>query len=989
MKARNDPATQESSHVPMPEGRNSMRVTWMLWHGFPVLYAAVYLIGIFLARTFIANDKLALSLTAALSVIFLMAAPRAQELFRDRLSAWVPSLRPQPLEWIRELTEEFPAALDTQIFIDYLERNLIPRLGLRQTAIFIRRGSAAEILYARGFDAQTLEDLSATLSAWLMAQAGTGSGTSHPLQTDQIAVPLMLHGRPVGAWLIGDSDLVAADEREWYPFLRAVGSLLAIAVENARLFSAVQDELRLRTEQEAQLRMQTTALQSAANAILIANREGLIQWVNPAFEKLTGYSLEDVRGKTPRILKSGKQDPQFYKELWNTILAGDAWRGKLINRRKDGSLYIEEQTITPVLDEQGEIQSFIAIKEDVGERERVQRDIRALKEFNESVVETIREGIVASNAEGIITFMNPALEELLGYRREELVGEHWRKIFPEDQHHILEEADTLRMRGESSRYMVDLLHRDGTRIPVLISGSPRFEGEKFVGTLAAVTDMRDQKKVETQLREVLEFNASIVQQMAEGIVIQDEEGRFTFANPAALQMLGYSLEELLELPWTAVVHPGDHEIVRQADSRRLRGEADRYEVRFLRKYGGIVHVLVASRPRMVEGQFAGSLTVFTDITAQKQATEQIQKQIEQLQALHSIDMAIAGSLDINVTLEVLLSQVLDQLQVDAGAVFLLDPHESRLRYEVGAGFRGRAFREASIPLTEGLVAQVVHTHKTTPFLSFADEPDAIAGFPTIQEEGFTGLCLAPLIAKGRVLGVLAVFTRGLPEREEAWPSYLDAMAARAAIAVDNATIFREMNESHLHISRAFDEVLTGWARTVELRSGEGDGHTERVMRLSLQLARKLGMRGKELVHLRRGALLHDIGNLALPDALLRKPKPLTPSERAQIEEHPAFAYAILSPIEFLRPAIDIPFCHHERWDGSGYPRRLRGETIPLIARIFAVVDVWSALTSDRPHREAWPEEKACNYLREQAGVLFDPHVVEVFLKQLETTRASD
>lgn len=966
-----------------------MRAAWMLWHGFLVLYAALYLLGIFLVRTFTANDKLALSLAAALSVIFLMAAPRAQELFRDRLLAWVPGLRPQPLEWMRELTEELPAALDPQMFIDYLERNLIPRLGLRQTAIFIRRGGAPETLYARGFDAQTLEDLRATLSAWLLAQDGTESDTSHPLQMDQIAVPLMLHGRPVGAWLIGGSDLVAADESEWYPFLRAVGSLLAIAVENARLFSAIQDELRLRTEQEAQLRMQTTALQSAANAILIANREGLIQWVNPAFEKLTGYSLEEVRGKTPRILKSGRQDLQFYRELWNTILAGDVWRGKLINRRKDGSLYVEEQTITPVLDEQAEIQSFIAIKEDASERERAQRDIRALREFNESVVETIREGIVASNAEGIITFMNPALEELLGYRREELVGEHSRKIFPEDQHHILEEADALRMRGESSRYMVDLLHRDGTRIPVLISGSPRFEGEEFVGTLAAVTDMRDQKKVETQLREVLEFNAGIVQQMAEGIVIQDEEGRFTFANPAALQMLGYSLEELLELPWTAVIHPGDHEIVRQADSRRQRGEADRYEARLIRKDGGIIHVLVAGRPRMVEGQFAGSLAVFTDVTAQKQAAEQIQKQIEHLQALRSIDIAIAGSLDINVTLEVLLSQVLDHLQVDAGAVFLLDPHESRLRYEAGAGFRGRAFREVSIPLTEGLVAQAVRSRKTIPFLSFADEPDAIPDFPAIQEEGFTGMCLAPLIAKGRVLGVLAVFTRGLRELDEAWPSYLEAMAARAAIAVDNAAIFRELNESHLHLSRALDEVLMGWARTVELRSGEGEGHTERVVRLSLQLARQLGMRGEELVHLRRGALLHDIGNLALPDALLRKPKPLTPSERAQIEEHPAFAYAILSPIEFLRPAIDIPFCHHERWDGSGYPRHLRGETIPLIARIFAVVDVWAALTSDRPHREAWSEEKACNYLKEQAGVLFDPGVVEVFLKQLGTTRASD
>jgi HD-GYP domain-containing protein (c-di-GMP phosphodiesterase class II) len=167
---------------------------------------------------------------------------------------------------------------------------------------------------------------------------------------------------------------------------------------------------------------------------------------------------------------------------------------------------------------------------------------------------------------------------------------------------------------------------------------------------------------------------------------------------------------------------------------------------------------------------------------------------------------------------------------------------------------------------------------------------------------------------------------------------------------------------------------------MDLRDKETEGHSQRVTETTLLLAQKMGLGEEELVQMRRGALLHDLGKLGVPDSILNKPGSLTDEERAIMNQHPALAYELLSPIEFLRPALDIPYCHHERWDGSGYPRGLQGEQIPLSARIFAVGDVYDALTSDRPYRKAWPRSKALDYIREKSGHEFDPQVVEAFLR---------
>lgn len=206
-------------------------------------------------------------------------------------------------------------------------------------------------------------------------------------------------------------------------------------------------------------------------------------------------------------------------------------------------------------------------------------------------------------------------------------------------------------------------------------------------------------------------------------------------------------------------------------------------------------------------------------------------------------------------------------------------------------------------------------------------------------------------------------------------------------ALHRTELFEKVQQANAELCQAYDATIEGWARALDLRDHETEGHSRRVTELTMQIAARMGFGAEELVYIRWGALLHDIGKMGIPDAILRKPGPLDEQEWAIMRTHPTLAFELLRPISFLASALDIPWCHHEKWDGTGYPRGLRGKEIPLAARIFAVVDVYDALTGDRPYRAAWSHERALSYIREQSGRRFDPQVVAVFAS-LFATQAS-
>jgi PAS domain S-box-containing protein/putative nucleotidyltransferase with HDIG domain len=359
--------------------------------------------------------------------------------------------------------------------------------------------------------------------------------------------------------------------------------------------------------------------------------------------------------------------------------------------------------------------------------------------------------------------------------------------------------------------------------------------------------------------------------------------------------------------------------------------------------------------------------------------EQALSRQTRLQALHNIDLAITSSVDQRVTLDVLLSEVVTHLKVDAADVLLFDPQTHMLEYVAGRGMHSQ--QNDKIRLGDGLAGRIAAEHRVMGAADLSTSNDIAVYRSSLAEEKFQAYYGAPMISKGIVIGVLEVFHRTPIDANPDWVEFLEAVATQAAIAIDNVRLFDGLQRANLDLSLAYDATIEGWSRALDMRDKETEGHTLRVTEITMQLARTLRVDETKLVHIRRGSLLHDIGKMGVADSILLKPGPLTESEWEIMRRHPKYAHEMLHPIAYLRPAIDIPYCHHERWDGSGYPRGLKKGEIPLSARIFAIVDVWDALTSDRPYRSAWPRHKAVEYIQENSGIQFDPLITSIFLEK--------
>ena len=357
--------------------------------------------------------------------------------------------------------------------------------------------------------------------------------------------------------------------------------------------------------------------------------------------------------------------------------------------------------------------------------------------------------------------------------------------------------------------------------------------------------------------------------------------------------------------------------------------------------------------------------------------EQTMLQLQYLGALRQIDLAIASSLDLRVALNILLDQVLAQLGVDAADVMLFNPSTQSLEFAAGRGFRSPTIETTRLRIGEGYAGRAVMERRMIYIPDLGRTGDRFGPSLRLASEGFASYYGVPLIASGAVKGVLEIFHRTPlhAPRNQSWLDFLESLSRQAALAIDKAEMFSKLKRSNDELALAYDATIEGWSKALELRSNETEGHTQRVTEITVRLGRAFNMSNEELVQVRRGALLHDIGKISIPDAILQKPGPLTDEEWKIMRRHPGYAYELLQPIEYLNQALEIPYCHHEKWDGSGYPRGLAGNQIPLEARIFSIVDVWDSLLSDRPYRKAWSKEKTLKYLKEQSGIHFDPEVL--------------
>ena len=364
--------------------------------------------------------------------------------------------------------------------------------------------------------------------------------------------------------------------------------------------------------------------------------------------------------------------------------------------------------------------------------------------------------------------------------------------------------------------------------------------------------------------------------------------------------------------------------------------------------------------------------------------QQLAEQVERLKALRAIDTAITSGADLKSNLYLILESLVSLLKIDSADIMLIDAGTQKLEYKAGLGFQGSDVAQSLLALDQGFAGVAVRDRRLMTYPDLSEVEDGYAR--QLQKEGYASYFCAPLIAKQTVQGVLEIYHRTPLDPDPAWLDFLSALAGQAAVAIDSGRLVESLHQSNYHLSQAYEETLHGWAKALELRTQESEGRTRAMAEMTLQLAGIFGIDPARRPHIYRGALLHDLGLVAIPDAILFKPGPLTEAEWQIIRQHPLYAQQILNAIEYLNPAIAIPYAHHERWNGSGYPLGLKAAAIPLEARIFAVVDVWDALSSERPYRAAWNQAKIAGYLIQQSGVLFDPQVVEAFLKLPQITQ---
>lgn len=361
-----------------------------------------------------------------------------------------------------------------------------------------------------------------------------------------------------------------------------------------------------------------------------------------------------------------------------------------------------------------------------------------------------------------------------------------------------------------------------------------------------------------------------------------------------------------------------------------------------------------------------------------------------LATLLKVSSSLASTLELNQVLQIAIESAVELFMLDTGAIYLLDGEHLYLGATtppLPAEFPAelRLARLSDHPHIQQAV-----TDKAPVFLADARSARLTeAEQVVVTARQLVSILYFPLVLKDVAIGAFIVGTTRSPRFF--LPAELDLcyiLAYQVALAVANAQLFQQAQRALDELSLAYDNTLEGWSRVLDLRDHVTDEHTRRVADLTIALARRMQVPEEQLPHIRRGALLHDIGKIGLPDAILQKPAALTDEEWVLMRTHPEIAARIINEIEYLRPALDIPYCHHERWDGSGYPRGLRGEQIPLAARLFAVVDVFDALTSNRPYRKAWMQEEALAYLQEQAGRHFDPAAVQAFIALMGMEGAS-
>ncbi|MGD8352108.1 MAG: PAS domain S-box protein, partial [Nitrospirota bacterium] len=779
--------------------------------------------------------------------------------------------------------------------------------------------------------------------------------------------------------------------------LRKDGTLVPVEVSASMVeiggrrlnLSSVRDVTK-REEAERRLReseeMYRSLMESANDAILAADSEtGLIVDCNAAASELLGRPREEITG-----LHQSELHPQGEARDARVMFSEHAQRGRALEvhavLRKDGARVPVEISASQV--SVGGKRLLLGIFRDVTERLRAEEELRESRRSLYALMSNLP-GMAyhcLNDRDWTMKFVSEGCLELTGYRPEELVESravaYGALIVPEDRGRVWEDVQAA--LGEERPFTISykITTRQGELKWVWEKGSGVFSPEGEVLAIEGfMTDVTDRVRAGEKLRESEERFHLFMDNSPLVAFIKDPETRYLYVNR--------KFEEAFSVGREEVAGKRNEDLFPPDIARRMTGEdraviasgrPARYELAIpsngKERFWDVFKFPISTpdgKPRFVCG-------LAEDVTERKEAGRRLGLQLRRLNSLRTIDLAISGSLDLKITLDILLAQVVSQLGVDAAAVMLLNHHTMELEYSAGRGLGSDSARSCRVRLGEGFPGQAALERRTVLVGDAGKEGGEGSCAAMIEKEGFVSYASLPLIARGQVKGTLNIFSRSTLEPDAEWLGFLETLAGQAAIAIDNSAMFGELQHSRDELATAYDATIEGWSRALDYRDQETEGHSKRVTDITVKIALRMGMSEEDLVHIRRGALLHDIGKLGVPDSILFKPGKLDEAEWKRMKRHPEMAHELLAPIPYLKRALTIPYCHHERWDGSGYPRGLKGEEIPLEARIFAVVDVWDALLSDRPYRPAWEPGRVSEYLSSVSGKELDPEVVGIFLE---------
>lgn len=648
--------------------------------------------------------------------------------------------------------------------------------------------------------------------------------------------------------------------------------------------------------------------------------------------------------------------------------------------------------------------------------------------FN-ALVQNLGDLVTLHDAAGVILYATPSTARLLGYCEDELVGMNAFSLIHPDDLGVARLAfsrvlDVLN-HGEPTEYRV---HRcDGTWVDVETIGTNLLSDPAIGGIILTSRIITERKQHERQLEAITAVAAALrtAATRAELLpVILDQVIRVLAVDGAALFLRGTASDQrIVSLGrgrcdnWTGMGQRAGDDIVEQvigtgqsflsgdlhsdrafSCGSQLRPEGQHVVAAACLPLKAREHTIGAV---WVERHCAGrdSTCAITDEqmrllnaiaemsgNALHRATlaEQTERRLHRLMVLQAIDLTVSRSLDLQLSLDLLLGEITSRLHVDAADVFVMDLARNELRRVASRGFSTHFISRSDTGPGQELARRALIERRTIHIEGLTRQMLPPEILPVMEAEGFVSYYGLPLIASGRILGVLELFQRSSSTNDREWLDYLDGLAAHVAFAIEKIWLIEDLQRSNDELGRAYDGLIEGWSRALAARTRETPQESKRLIDMAMRFARLVGLDHADLTQYRRGAMLHDIGNMSLPDSILLQPGSLSSQEWDVVRTHPLHAYDLLSAIPDLREAVDIPFCHHERWDGSGYPRGLKGNQIPLVAQVFSIVDTYHALTSDRPFRKAWPPEKALELIRAEAGQGFNPEIVGMFLDKLSS-----